>query len=175
MRLAERLPVVPIDTLREQWIMLAQLESQIVRIEQRLLAWMKQDQASKRISAIPWRWPTYGDSRRGNDGGCQSIPVWTRVRRLAWLGPAQTGTGGRVRLMGISKRGDTYLRTLLIPGASAVLMHAKEPGKWLEDLARLRPPSVVTVALANKIARAIWALLAHDREYEKEHVSVRPV
>ena len=175
MRLEERLPVVLIDTLREQWNMLAQLDSQIVRIEQRLLAWMRQDQASKRISAIPGvglltataAVATMGDARAFRSGR----------EFAAWLGlvPAQTGTGGRVRLMGISKRGDTYLRTLLIHGARAVLMHAKEPGKWLQDLGRRRPPNVVTVALANKMARAIWALLAHDREYEKEHVSVRPI
>lgn len=83
------------------------------------------------------------------------------------------GTGGRVRLLGISKRGDTYLRTLLIHGARSVLMHAKEPGKWLRQIGQRRPPNVVVVALANKLARTIWALLAHGREYDKEHVSVR--
>jgi transposase len=93
----------------------------------------------------------------------------------AWLGlvPGQAGTGGRVRLPGISKRGDTYLRTLLIHGARAVLRHAKEPGAWLQEISKRRPPNVVTVALANKMARTIWALLAHDRSYQKQYVSIR--
>jgi len=93
----------------------------------------------------------------------------------AWLGlvPAQTGTGGRVRLLKISKRGDTYLRTLLIHGARTVLTHTKEPSKWLQEIGKRRPPNVVTVALANKMARTIWALLANGREYDKRYVSAR--
>jgi transposase len=94
----------------------------------------------------------------------------------AWLGlvPGQVGTGGKVRLLGISKRGDTYLRTLLIHGARSVLTHAKEPGAWVEQIRKRRPANVVTVALANKIARTIWALLAHDRPYVQSYVSVKP-
>jgi transposase len=81
----------------------------------------------------------------------------------------------KVNLHGISRRGDTYLRTLLIHGARSVLSHAKELGPWVEQISRLRPRNVVIVALANKIARTIWAVLAHDRPYRKEHVSVKPV
>ncbi len=94
----------------------------------------------------------------------------------AWLGlvPRQTGTGGRLRLLGISKRGDTYLRTLLIHGARAVLSHAKEPEPWITNLCRRRPLNVAVVAMANKMARTIWALLAHERTYQKGFVS-RPV
>jgi transposase len=95
----------------------------------------------------------------------------------AWIGlvPGQTGSGGKVRLLGMSKRGDTYLRTLLIHGARAVLQHAKTPGPWLQQLSQRRPPNVVIVALANKIARTIWAVLAHERTYDKDHVSLRPL
>lgn len=127
-RLAERLPVVLIDTLREQWDMLARLDLQIEQIEQRLQAWMKQDQASRLIAEIPGvglltataAVATMGDARAFESGR----------EFAAWLGlvPAQTGTGGRVRLLGISKRGDTYLRTLLIHGARTVLTHTKENG-----------------------------------------------
>jgi len=174
-RLAERLPAVLIETLREQWEMLARLDEQVVRIEQRLLAWMRQDRSCKTIAAIPdvglltatAAVATLGDAKAFRSGR----------EFAAWLGlvPAQTGTGGKVRLLGMSKRGDTYLRTLLIHGARAVLMHAKEPGKWLQEIGKRRPPNVVIVALANKMARTIWALLAHSREYDKEHVSVRPI
>ena len=69
-------------------------------------------------------------------------------------------------MLGISKRGDRYLRTLLIHGARSALTHVKTPSAWQLQLARRRPPNVVVVALANKTARTIWALLAHDREYE---------
>ena len=170
-RLSDRLPAVLIDTLREQWEMLGKLDLQIAEIERRLLAWMKQNQACKRIADIPGvglltAMATMGDAKAFKSGR----------EFAAWLGlvPAQTGSGGRVRLLGISKRGDTYLRTLLIHGACAVLTHAKEPGTWVEQLGRRRPPNVVTVALANKMARMIWALLAHDRPYEEGYVSVKP-
>ncbi|WP_211454898.1 IS110 family transposase [Collimonas antrihumi] len=174
-RLAERLPAVLIDTLREQWDMLARLDEQIVRIEQRLLAWMRQDRASKTIAAIPGVGLLTATAAVATMGDAKAFRSGREF--AAWLGlvPAQTGTGGRVKLLGISKRGDTYLRTLLIHGARAVLMHTKEPGTWLQDLGKRRPPNVVTVALANKMARTIWALLAHSREYDNEHVSVRPI
>lgn len=95
----------------------------------------------------------------------------------AWAGlvPEQTGSGGKVNLHGISKRGDTYLRTLLIHGARSVLTHAKDPGPWVEQMKKRRPMNVIVVALANKMARTIWAVLAHDRQYQKGYVSVRPV
>src|ERR1017187_2013257 len=88
----------------------------------------------------------------------------------AWLGlvPRQTGTGGRVRLLGISKRGDKYLRTLLIHGARSVLTHSKSPPEWLTELLKRRPKNVAVVAMANKMARTIWALIAHRSE---EHTS----
>jgi transposase len=79
-----------------------------------------------------------------------------------------------VILLGISKRGDTYLRTLLIHAARSVLYNAKDPGAWVECIKKRRPPNVVLVALANKMARTIWAILAHDRAYEKSFVSVKP-
>lgn len=86
----------------------------------------------------------------------------------AWLGlvPAQIGTGGKVRLLGISKRGDRYLRTLLIHGARSVMKHVKDTESWAAKLSRRRPLNIVIAALANKMARTIWALLATDAHTE---------
>jgi transposase len=80
----------------------------------------------------------------------------------AWLGlvPAHTGTGGKTRMLGISKRGDSYVRTLLIHGARSVFSSTKHPGPWLQKISQRRPLNVAVVALANKMARTIWALLA---------------
>ena len=100
----------------------------------------------------------------------------------AYLGlvPRQSGTGGRVKLLGISKRGDTYLRTLLILGARSVLLSQRRRGRsvdpWLAESLERRPNNVVVVALANKMARTIWALLAHQRTFDAHwHRSVTPV
>ena len=87
----------------------------------------------------------------------------------AFLGlvPRQSGTGGRVTMLGISKRGDPYLRTLLIHGARSVMLTQSRADRvmdpWLKEVLARRPKNVAIVALANKMARTIWALLAHDR------------
>ncbi|MBH1409040.1 IS110 family RNA-guided transposase [Pseudomonas fluorescens] len=173
-RVADRLPAVLVDTLREQWNGSAALDKQIAEIERRLRQWMQEDQSVKAISEIPGvgllsataAVATMGDAKAFKSG-----------REFAsWLGlvPKQTGSGGKVQLLGISKRGDTYLRTLLIHGARSVLRHAKEPGPWLDQISKRKPFNVVIVALANKMARTIWALLAHGSRYQKEYVSVRP-
>lgn len=172
-RLHERLPAVLIDTLREQWGMLSKLDEQIAEIERRLMAWMKQDKACKTIAEIPGVGLLTATAAVATMGEAK---VFKSGREFAaWLGlaPGQIGTGGKVRLLGISKRGDTYLRTLLIHGARAVLTHAKEPSAWVQQISQRRPANVVTVALANKMARTIWALLAHDRQYERSYVSVK--
>ena len=173
-RLTERLPAVLIDTLREQWEMLGKLDEQIAEIERRLSAWMKQDKACKTIAEIPGVGLLTATAAVATMGDAKAFKSGREF--AAWLGlaPAQVGTGGKVRLLGISKRGDTYLRTLLIHGARAVLTHAKEPSAWVQEISKRRPPNVVTVALANKMARTIWALLAHDRQYESSYMSVKP-
>jgi transposase len=173
-RVAERLPAVLIDTLREQWNGLTKLDEQIAEIERRLRQWMKEDKAAKAIAEIPGVGMLTSTAAVATMGDAK---VFRSGREFAaWIGlvPKQTGSGGKVNLHGISKRGDTYLRMLLIHGASSVLTHAKEPGPWVEQMKKRRPANVVIVALANKMARMIWAVLAHDREYQKGYVNVKP-
>ena len=165
-RVSERLPAMVVETLREQWARVAQLDAEVGAIERRLAAWHRSSPASRRIAAIPG----VGVLSAAAAVSAMGDPSAFRSGRefAAWLGlvPRHSGTGGRVRMLGISKRGDRYLRTLLIHGARSALTHAKTPSTWQLQLARRRPPNVVAVALANKTARTIWALLAHDREYE---------
>ena len=92
----------------------------------------------------------------------------------AWLGltPRQHSSGGKERLLGISKRGDAYLHTLLIHGARSVLYVAgrkEDPrSRWLQSLCNRRHKNIAAVALANKNARIAWALLSKDRDYLPE-------
>lgn len=173
-RLADRLPAVLIDTLREQWNRLSELDTEIAEIERRLQAWMKQDKTCKAVAAIPGVGLLTATAVIATMGDAKAFKSGREF--AAWIGlvPGQVGTGGKVKLLSISKRGDTYLRTLLIHGARSVLFHAKEPGTWIEQIQKRRPPNVVTVALANKTARTIWAVLAHDRQYQKGYVSIKP-
>ncbi|AJC21064.1 IS110 family transposase [Pandoraea pulmonicola] len=173
-RLAERLPGALIDTLREQWSGLARLDEQIAEIERRMLEWKKEDKAVKAISEIPGVGLLTATAAVAMMGDAKAFRSGREFAAWAGLVPKQTGSGGKVNLHGISKRGDTYLRTLLIHGARSVLSHAKEPGPWVEQMKKRRPANVVIVALANKTARTIWAVLAHDRPYRKDYVSVKP-
>ncbi|AJY38506.1 IS110 family transposase [Burkholderia humptydooensis] len=173
-RLAERLPAALIDTLREQWSGLARLDGQIAEIERRMREWKKEDGAVAAISEIPGVGLLTATAAVAMMGDPKAFSSGREFAAWAGLVPKQTGSGGKVNLHGISRRGDTYLRTLLIHGARSVLSHAKEPGPWVEQMKKRRPANVVIVALANKMARTIWAVLAHDRPYRKDYVSVKP-
>jgi len=172
-RLSERLPAGSVNSLREQWGRLGELDEHIADMERRLSGWMKEDKSCQKIAEIPGVGLLTATAAVATMGDAKAFRSGREF--AAWLGlvPSQVGTGGKVRLLGISKRGDTYLRTLLIHGARSVLTPAKEPGAWVEQIRKRRPANVVTVALANKIARTIWALLAHDRPYEQSYVSVK--
>ncbi|MFM0147734.1 IS110 family RNA-guided transposase [Paraburkholderia sp. RL18-085-BIA-A] len=173
-RVAERLPAVVIDTLREQWNGLTKLDEQVAQIERRIRACKKDDKAVKAIGEIPGVGLLTATAAVAMMGNAKAFKSGREFAVWVGLVPKQTGSGGKVNLYGISKRGDAYLRTLLIHGARSVLEHAKEPGPWVEQMLRRRPKNVVTVALANKNARTIWAILAHDRAYQKDYVNVKP-
>lgn len=172
--LAGQLPQMLRDSLREQVARIKEMSQAMLAIEKRLHLQLKADPHMQRIAQIPGvglltataAIATMGDARAFKSGR----------EFCAWLGlvPKQTGTGGKVRLGGISKRGDTYVRTLLIHGARSVLAHAKESGPWLEQIKARRPANVVIVAQAAKMARAIWAVTAKEQSYQKGFQSVRP-
>jgi len=170
-RVSQRLPAIVIETLREQFARLNQLDEQIDQIENRLGLWLRTNAASQRIAQMP------GIGLLGATAAIATMGDPTAFKSgrefAAWLGlvPRQCGTGGRVRLLGISKRGDTYLRTLLIHGARAILLRSKSPPEWLNEIAKRRPKNVAIVAMANKMARTIWALTAYGRTYQAEYVS----
>jgi transposase len=94
----------------------------------------------------------------------------------AWLGltPKEHSTGGKHRLGRISKAGNERLRQLLVVGAMAVLRFAKPGSKsasaWLLQLLERRPRKVAAVALANKVARVVWAMMAHGEVYRRQPV-----
>ena len=173
-RLVDRLPAVLIDTLRDQWSGLTELDKRISEIERRLGQWMKQDAAVKAIAEIPGVGLLTATAAVATLGDANTFRSGREF--AAWIGlvPRQTGSGGKVALLGISKRGDTYLRTLLVHGARSVLRRQKDPQSWTEQLRGRRPLNVAIVAQANKTARTIWAVLAHGTKYEQAHISTRP-
>ena len=165
-RMADRLPAMVIDTLREQWARISKMDEEIATIEQRIKLWLKNNEACKRIAEIPGVGPLTATAAVAIMGDAKTFKSGRVFAAFAGLVPRQTGTGGRIKLLGISKRGDTYLRTLLIHGARAVLTTAKEPGPWASELRQRRPLNVAIVALANKMARTIWALIIRNEDYQ---------
>ena len=172
--LVNDIPQYVADSLREQVQRIKQLAADIKATEVRLAQRLRGDEDMKRIAAIPGVGLLTATAAIATMG--EATAFKSAREFCAWLGlvPKQRGTGGRVNLLGISKRGDTYLRTLLIHGARAVLSHAKQPGAWLEQIKARRPPNVVIVAQAAKMARTIWAVTARQQDYQRGHHSARP-
>ena len=172
--LSGQLPQMVVDSLREQVARIKALSQDLQAIERRLGLQLRQDPQMQRIAQIPGVGVLSATAAIATMGQASAFKSGREF--CAWLGlvPTQTGTGGKVRLGSISKRGDTYLRTLLIHGARSVLAHAKEPGPWLEQIRQRRPATVVIVAQAAKMARTIWAVTAKDQDFQRGFQSVRP-
>lgn len=149
---------------------LQHLDGQVKELEVQIKAWHREDSASLRLQSIPGIGPLTASALVASVGDAKTFKNGRQL--AAWLGlvPRQESSGGKERLLGISKRGDTYLRTLLIHGARSVLFSLKrraEPGEgWIARLTARRNANIAAVALANKNARIVWALLAHGRVYQ---------
>lgn len=153
---------------------LKELSRQAEELELEIKLWHKENEASQRLEAIPGIGPITASAIVATVG---SATEYKNGRQLAaWLGlvPKQRSSGGKQTLLGISKRGDTYSRTLLIHGARAVIRFSKnkiESQGWLYKLITRRNKNIAAVALANKNARIIWALLAKDATFHPDHAS----
>ena len=157
---------------------LKELGNQVVALEKEIKQWHTANESSRELAEVGGIGPltasalaaTVGDAKNFNRGS----------QMAAWIGlvPKQHSTGGKTVLLGISKRGDTYLRTLLIHGARAVIRHAEhKPGhadSWLGKLIARRGKNVAAVALANKNARIAWALLSKKSKCRPDYAAVQP-
>jgi transposase len=152
---------------------LKELDHQVGELEVQIQSWHRENEASKKLAQIPGIGPITASALVASIGDAKSFE---NARQLAaWLGlvPRQHSSGGKQVLLGISKRGDSYLRTLLIHGARAVIRVAERKAgyadSWLARLMGRRNKNVAAVALANKNARTVWALLAHGRDYQADY------
>lgn len=173
-RLVDQLPAMLIESLRQQWQNLNQIDQQINGIEQRLKEWKRRDASVNAIAEIPGVGLLTATAAVATMGDAKAFKSGREF--AAWLGlvPRQTGSGGKINLHGISKRGDSYLRTLLIHGARVVHRHHGQTNPWLKQMGERRPANVVIVAQANKMARQIWAVLAKGQPFQPGHISVKP-
>jgi len=168
-----RLPDVARQVLQVLANQIEQIEAAISALERQLLAWHKSNPVSQRLASIPGIGPIIATAIATT---VADPNVFRSGREFAaWLGlvPRQNSTGGKIRLGGITKRGNRYLRRLLINGASANLLRSKatKADPWVIGLRRRRPPLVVAVALANKTARIAWAVMLRQKEYQPRAVA----
>lgn len=151
---------------------LKELDDQVSELETQIQIWHRNSDTSKKLSCIPGIGPLTASALCASIGDAKCFKNGRQL--AAWLGlvPRQHSSGGKTLLQGISKRGDAYLRTLLIHGARSVVRVAA--GKitpihcWAESLVERRNKNIAAVALANKNARIVWALLTQDREYQPD-------
>ena len=163
------LPAMVRQTLATLIGQLHALGEQIAGLEARIVAAHRQNDASRRLASIPGVGPITASALVASVADAKQFKSARHF--AAWLGltPRAHSSGGKERLGGISKQGDPYLRRLLVTGATCVIRHArtKAPGEagWLKALLARRPARLVSVALANKMARIAWVLLARDEIY----------
>lgn len=148
---------------------LKELDLQARELEAEIKAWHRASDVSRRLEKVPGIGPLTASALVASVGDAKNFASGRQL--AAWLGlvPKQHSSGGKPTLLGLSKRGDGYLRTLLIQGARSVIIAQtkKNPvGGWLNGLLLRRNPNVAAVAMANKTARIAWALLAHERDFE---------
>jgi len=177
MRMAELetgLPGVLWQQIPDQLRRIEDIDRDIEQIEKQMSQWQKQEAACRAISEIPGIGRLTATALVATMGEPKTFKSGREFAAFLGLVPRQQGTGGKVRLGSISKRGDTYLRTLLIHGARAVLFRTKLPTSWQTNIQSRRPVNVAAVALANKLARTAWAILAKGVLYQKDYVSVKP-
>lgn len=157
-----------VDMLLEHF---KQIARKVDELEQQILRWHRSSADSRRLAEVPGIGALTATALVASIGDARNFRDGRQV--AAWLGlvPRQHSSGGKANLLGISKRGDGYLRRLLVHGARAVVYWAQRKSTpdrtqaWVSDVATRRNPNVAAVALANKNARTVWALLAHERQY----------
>ena len=171
-----RLPAAARAALLEMAEQVEMLTTRIEKLDTKIVATVKADEAARRLTSIPGVGPIIAATVRAT---IQDPAAFRTGRDLgAWIGitPRANSSGGKERLGRISKQGNKQLRTLLIVGATSILKQARRGVKlpsWIVSLMARRPYKVVAVALANKIARTIWALLVKGGTYQAPTIVAR--
>lgn len=157
------------DTFADLIAQLDDKESRIATYDKRLLQAAQADERAKRLREVPGIGPLTATAIIASVADAHHFGSGRDFAANLGLVPREHSSGGNQRLFGITKRGDVYTRTLLIHGARSALRCAGEKPdrllRWATKLAEKRGMNVAAVALANKLARVIWALLAYGREY----------
>jgi transposase len=167
----DRVPTMARACLAALGVQLRRFKEQILEFDRLITAWHRSNEMSKRLDEIPGVGPVLATSLVASVADPKAFRSGRNFS--AWIGlvPKQHSSGGKDRLGSISKQGDRYLRSLFVIGALAVVRYAKIHGTkhrpWLAALLARRPTKVAAIALANKIARMAWAMMAKGERYKE--------
>jgi transposase len=167
----KRVPAIARVCLAALGAQLRRLKQQILEFDRIIMTWHRSNEASRRLDAIPGVGPMLATALVGSVADPKAFRSGRNFS--AWIGlvPKQHSSGGKERLGSISKQVDRYLRGLFVAGALAVIRYAKIHGTkqrpWLTALLARRPTKVAAIALANKIARMVWAMMARGERYKE--------
>jgi transposase len=146
------------------------MKKDIAALEKEILAWHKASQESRRVATIPGIGALGASAIVATIGNAQQFKAGREFAAWTGLTPRQNSSGGKERLGGISKQGNAYLRRLLVLGATGQLRRGRREqtvgGGWFKSLCGRKPPRVAIVALANKMARVVWAVMTKQENYQ---------
>ncbi len=169
-QIKEEVPPMLIMLLRQQYEEVKRLESQIAEVEEQLKAWSKQNEACERLQTITGVGLLTATSVVATIGEAGEFKNGRQLAAYFGLVPKNTGSGGKTLNQGMSKRGNRYIRTLLMEGARSVLMKAKVKPKIVSRLQKKKVHSNrIAGALAHKLARVIWAVLRKKTVYRSDY------
>ena len=154
------------------WEDLTHLDKRLAALDQEIEDIAKNDPMAKRLQQLRGVGPLVATALLATVGNGDQFSKGRQMAASIGLTPRQFSSGGKDRLLGISKRGDAYLRSILIHGARSTIAHAKDKDDrlsvWMTDLAKWRHPNIAAVALANKTVRMAWAMMQSDSDYNPE-------
>ena len=154
------------------WGDLIHLDNRIAELNGEIEVIAKSDPVAKRLQQLRGVGPLVATALIATVGNGDQFSKGRQMAASIGLTPRQCSSGGKERLLGISKRGDAYLRSILIHGARSAMTHAKlkddRLSVWVTDLAKRRHPNIAAVALANKTVRMAWAMMRSESDYNPE-------
>ncbi|WP_407122596.1 IS110 family transposase [Bradyrhizobium sp. STM 3561] len=167
----DRVPEVARMCLAALGGQLRALKAQILEFDRRIIAWHRSNTTSKRLDAIPGVGPALATALVASIADAKAFRSGRDFSAWVGLVPKQSSSGGKDKLGSISKQGDRYLRSLFTAGALPVIRYAKIHGTdhrpWLTRLLARRPTKIAAIALANKLARMAWAMMARNERYQE--------
>lgn len=163
------------ELLNGLWNDLKTLDRRVAELDREIDLIAQSDPVAKRLQQLRGVGPMVATALVATVGNAEQFANGRQMAASLGLTPKQHSSGGKDRLLGISKRGDAHLRSILIHGARSVIRTAKlkddRLSQWVTSLAERRHPNVAAVALANKTARIAWAMLRHGTNYEPDYIA----